>query len=438
MKAQPMSPLFVRILSISALLFGGCPLLLGACGESIEAGPDHAGAGATNTDAASTDVTSADTSAVANGCEPGFAGCVEGKRVVCNEAGTSFAISPCEKDTFCFAGKCSACAADDHCDAGQTCQAGTCLTPPLTIVTESLPTALVGQAYSVKLVVDGGKAPYTWQLDQGALPDGILVSSDGEVKGVPTKEGKASISIEVTDANKAVKSRIYVLEVKAGGLVITSSSPLAKGQEGKPYNVQLKAQGGDKPYFWGLKSGKLPAGVSLGADGKLTGTPTVDGTFNFEIKALDDGSPTLSTTKGLEITVSLAPLEIVGAQQINLLITKIIVLPLIIVVKGVPVPYSNKLQATGGKKPYKWTEEPLPGAVKSFLPKSGIPKGLTLNTDGTLAGSVTDPMLAAEVKIPLSQITLKGFFFAAKVTDSQEKAKSKTALFIIPTAPVNL
>ena len=417
-----------------ATVFVGAGLLVASCltgcGDAATEGPDES---------AVDGGTSADGESAVSGCPPGLTGCVQGDRVVCNEAGTAFAITPCEKDTVCNAGKCTQCATDSDCEAEQVCdEAGACITEPLTITTEALPTALVGQAYSAKLEAKGGKAPYKWKLSQGALPDGLLVSDDGEVKGVPQKEAKASIAISVTDANDATKDRIFVLDIKAGGLVITSSSPLPKAKEGNSYSTKLAAQGGDKPYFWGIKSGKLPAGLALSADGVIAGTPTADGTFNFEIKALDDGSPTLTSSRSFELTVTLAPLEIVGAQQINLLITKIIVLPLIIVVKGVPVPYNNKLQAIGGKKPYAWTTEPLPGAVKSFLPKSGLPKGLELSKDGTISGAVTDPTLAAEVKIPLANITLKGFFFAAKVTDSQAKATSKTALFIIPTAPVNL
>jgi len=394
-------------------------VVLSACGDASEAGPDDGEADAAGADG-STDEES--------GCEPGFSGCVQGQRVVCNDSGTAFAVEPCGKDKVCNAGKCTQCATDEHCEAGQACVQGECTTPPLAIVTEALPTAVVGQNYSVKLEATGGKEPYSWKLDQGKLPDGLLVSGDGELKGLAQKVASASIAIAVTDANKETKNRIFVLEVKEGGLVITSSSPLPSAKEGKSYSTQLKAQGGTKPYFWGIKTGKLPAGVSLSADGK----------FTFDIKALDDSNPTLTATKSFELNVSLAPLEIVGDQEVNLLITKIIVLPLIVVVKGVPVPYSNKLKAIGGKKPYSWSEEPIPGAVKSFLPKSGIPKGLKLGKDGTISGAVTDPTLAAEVKIPVINITLKGFFFAAKVTDSQAKPKTRTALFIIPTAPVNL
>ena len=78
----------------------------------------------------------------------------------------------------------------------------------------------------------------------------------------------------------------------------------------------------------------------------------------------------------------------------------------------------------------------MPSIVKNFLPKSGIPTGLTLAKDGTLGGAVSDASLVFELKVPLSQITLKGFFFAAQVSDSQSKPATQQALFIIPTVPV--
>ncbi|MCO4762648.1 MAG: putative Ig domain-containing protein [Myxococcales bacterium] len=399
-----------------------------ACTDTAAEGPSGADA--------SSDV-ALDGAADTPTCPPGLAGCVDGDRVVCNEAGSAFEILPCEGGKLCSDGTCVACAVDADCDKGEVCTDNTCQTPPLVIATTALPIALVGQAYSHKLSATGGTKPYTWALDQGVLPAGILVGSDGEVKGVAKDKAVASVSIAVSDAKGVKVSRIFVLEVKAGGsLVISTSSPLKSATEGKPYSVQLQAKGGEKPHFWGLKSGKLPKGLGLGADGVLSGTPTEDGSFQFDIKVLDDGAPTLTATRTFELSVGLAPLEIIGKQQVNLFVTKVIVLPLIVVVKGVPVPYSTQLVAQGGKKPYTWAEQPLPGAVKSFIPNSGLPKGLTLGKDGTLSGSVTDPKLVVEVKIPLTQIALKGFFFAAKVTDSQNKAKSRTAMFIVPTAPI--
>ena len=327
---------------------------------------------------------------------------------------------------------------DNHCAKakGEVCDEGVCRVPELKVVTEALPAALLGKSYSAQLEATGGVPPYAWALPQGTLPDGLLLESSGKMGGIAKAKGKASVLVQVSDSLKNKADRILVVEVVEGGLLIVTPSPLKKATEGAKYSVQFEAKGGEKPYFWGKASGKIPAGLALGADGSLSGIPTEDGAFNFDLKAFDNGNPTLNTTKAFELNVGLAPLEIIGDQEINLLITKLVVLPLIIVVNGIPIPYNAKLQAKGGKKPYTWTEEPLPAALKGFVPNGGLPKGLKLAADGTISGSVTDPKLAVEVKIPLSQIALKGFFFSAKVTDKQATPKTKTAIFIIPTAPV--
>ena len=372
------------------------------------------------------------------GCPPGLAGCVEGDRVVCNEAGTAFELKPCADGTYCSAGACAACLEDSHCAVaqGEACIDGACAIPELKVVTEALPAALLGKSYAAQLEATGGVPPYSWQLPQGTLPDGLLLESSGKLGGIAKTKGKASVLVQVTDSKDKKADRILVVEVVEGGLLIITPSPLKKATDGAKYSVQLEAKGGEKPHFWGMVGGALPKGLQLGSNGSVSGIPTEDGAFNFDIKAFDNGTPTQSATKAFELNVGLAPLQIIGDQEINLLITKLIVLPLIVVVNGIPIPYNNQLKAVGGKKPYTWTEEPLPAALKGFVPNGGIPKGLKLSKDGTISGSVTDPKLAVEVKIPLSQITLKGFFFGAKVTDSQKKPKSKTAIFIIPTAPV--
>ena len=376
---------------------------------------------------------------VSKGCLPGLAGCVNGDRVVCNAAGDAFQLTPCASAQHCADGKCVGCLSNADCEPGRRCTDQACVSIQLRITTEALATAQAGQPYTQPLAAAGGAPPYSWRLEQGTLPQGLAVSPNGEVQGSATTAGVASISIAVTDADGKTASRIFTLEVKASdALLITTPSPLKGGQTGKSYSLQLVAKGGQKPYFWGLKSGSLVKGLSLGADGKLAGVPQQDGQFSFEIKVLDDGSPTLSATRNFQLSVGLAPLKIVGSKEVNLFVTKVIVLPLIVVVKGVAIPYNTTLQAKGGKKPYTWSEIPLPNAVKSFVPNSGLPKGLSLNKNGQLSGSVSDPKLVVEVKIPLTKIVLKGFFFAAKVRDAQGKPKSKSAIFIIPTAPVKL
>ncbi|QRR03392.1 alpha-L-fucosidase [Dyadobacter sandarakinus] len=61
---------------------------------------------------------------------------------------------------------------------------------------------------------------------------------------------------------------------------------------------QLKATGGTD-IKWALAGGQLPPGLKLSADGKITGTPTREGDFNFTVKATSGND---SVTKALGLT----------------------------------------------------------------------------------------------------------------------------------------
>ena len=112
-------------------------------------------------------------------------------------------------------------------------------------------------------------------------------------------------------------------------------------------------------------------------------------------------------------------------------------LPLLTFIEGVPlIPYNTALEAKGGLRPYTWTEEPIPDYLTWLISTSGIPDGLTLDTDGTLSGNVGSSDDVITIDIPFSDISLQGFFFLGKVTDSQDPSESKTGLFLIPTIPI--
>src|SRR5580698_1642619 len=60
--------------------------------------------------------------------------------------------------------------------------------------------------------------------------------------------------------------------------VTTTSLPA--GTTGAAYSANLLATGGKQPYSWSLKSGSLPAGLSLTKAGAISGAPTGQGTFS--------------------------------------------------------------------------------------------------------------------------------------------------------------
>ncbi len=72
----------------------------------------------------------------------------------------------------------------------------------------------------------------------------------------------------------------------ASMLAITPGS-LAAGMVGVAFNQSFTASGGMAPYTFSLLSGTLPNGVTLNANGTLSGTPTQTGTFTFTIKVID-------------------------------------------------------------------------------------------------------------------------------------------------------
>ena len=423
----------IRLLFLISLIFS---LHLAGCGddsvnttagdaEAIDAGND--GLGLAN-----------DVSAV-QACAPNVTGCADKERYICNADGTAFVKDPCDTGTFCESGKCVQCVADKDCPTGSVCNvAGECKADRLTLTTDALANGLVGAPYKVDLTATGGIPPYIWTVIKGTVAAGLsLDGSTGALAGTPTAGMDDKITIEVKDQAGTTDSKEFALKIVDDGLIITTASPLKNGTDGQAYSVAFKAQGGTPPYAWLLSGGAVPTGLILGADGVLAGTINGDGAFGFDLKVFDSGANTLHASKHFDMTVALAPLDIVGTQQVDLFIAKLIVLPLIVVAAALPVPYSAQLQAVGGKKPYHWKEQPMPGFVKSFIKNSGIPAGLTLKDDGTFSGAVTDPSLVVTVDLSILKLpSVSGFFFSAQVTDSQNPPQSKTGLFVMPTVPI--
>ena len=373
-------------------------------------------------------------------CEPGSKECMEDKILECNADGTDVIIKECPEGQICFSGECIECIKDVDCAEGLECKNGFCQGPELVITTQALPDGMVGTPYTVTFEATGGETPYTWSFEEANLAAGLTLDAGAAtLSGTPSAAGDFSLKAVVTDTagTKAEKVFSFTIHAAGGNVVITTGSPLPQGEEGTPYSVTFAASGGLTPYTWGMVGGELPAGLSLSSSGVLAGTPEAHGDFTFTIKVFDNSSPVGTGTKEFTMNLKIAPLEIIGDQQYDLWVAKIIILPLITAVQGIPLPYNAQLQAIGGVKPYHWTEQPLPSYVSFLIPNGGLPQGLTLDESGSLHGSVTDPSQAVSVSVPFTQISLTGFFFVGQVEDSQNPADSASAIYLIPTLPVS-
>jgi hypothetical protein len=88
-----------------------------------------------------------------------------------------------------------------------------------------------------------------------------------------------------------------------GPLTIATTSPLAGGTTGTQYTQRFIAFGGTQPYNWTLVagSGLLPTGLTLAANGTLSGVPTDSGSFTFSVRVTDGASGSAQGTFSIVI-----------------------------------------------------------------------------------------------------------------------------------------
>jgi len=373
-------------------------------------------------------------------CTPGEIVCAAAAVLVCAEDGLSWDETACEDGFLCFAGACVECVNADQCDPGETCgEDGLCTPEAVTVRPPNPPIGTEGEAYTYAFEAEGGLPPYAWSAE-GDVPPGLAMAEDGVLEGVPTTAGTYAFTVVAEDGlgTQGTAGTTVTIEAQVQGVHITTSSPLPEAEEGEPYQVQLEAAGGTPPYAWLINMGALPAGLSMDSNGLVAGTPNqAVGDFPFRVRVFDNGDEPTWDQRELTLRVRIAPLVIVGEQEYNLLVTKVIVLPLLTFIPNVPIlPYDTQLQARGGLRPYHWTEQLIPDWLTWLIQRSGIPDGLVLEDNGQLHGNVSSTEEVIEITIPFTEITLRGFFFLGQVADSQDPAATQTALFLIPTLPI--
>ena len=87
------------------------------------------------------------------------------------------------------------------------------------------------------------------------------------------------------DAAGVVAAKALTITTIGSGLTITTAS-LPPVAQGAAYSQTLTATGGTGGYRWSIGSGALPAGLTLDASGRISGT--ADGsTSTFSVQVID-------------------------------------------------------------------------------------------------------------------------------------------------------
>ena len=106
------------------------------------------------------------------------------------------------------------------------------------------------------------------------------------------------------------------IEMSGTGVFITppaiTAETLPNGAVGTAYEQTLSATG-DAPFRWTVESGSLPNGLTLSANGVISGTPTVTGSYDFTVMATNDGG---SDTKAFTIVIVKGPGATVSAPTL--------------------------------------------------------------------------------------------------------------------------
>jgi uncharacterized protein (TIGR03382 family) len=239
------------------------------------------------------------------------------------------------------------------------------------ISTIDLPSPARQVPYEAVLSAAGGRAPYTWSVESGVLPQGLSLSADGEITGQALQALGMSFSfvIRVHDAVGNSDVHGFTMVIVDGAALIITTYDLPPAIVGSTYAVDITAQNAtmaplSTPLQWSVVRGFLPNGMVLQPmDDKalVTGSPLVPGIFTFAVEVIDARGR--SDTADFVLDVRAPAIRVKG---------------------DVP-----ERAVHGQEVSVQFTVEgPVPDSIKWVVRDGTLPKGLALDESGMLAGTV--------------------------------------------------
>jgi hypothetical protein len=228
----------------------------------------------------------------------------------------------------------------------------------ITVTNPSVNIGIAGQAFSQSFTQSGGIGTVTFTLASGTLPSGLSLATNGTLAGVPLQTGTFPITVTVTDSNGCTgTSATYTLTINCQTITVTPPATLT-GTVGVAFSQQYTQSGGIGTVVFSTSS-TLPTGMTLAADGTLSGTPTQSGSFPITVTATDSNGCTGSDTSTL----------VIGCQTITV---------------------SNPAVSTGTVgTPFSqtFTQSGANGTATFSLASGTLPAGLSLSASGVLSGT---------------------------------------------------
>ncbi len=232
----------------------------------------------------------------------------------------------------------------------------------ITITNPSVTSGSAGSPFSQTFTQSGAIGTATFSLNSGTLPIGLTLAANGTLSGTPTVTGSFPITVKVTDSQGCTGiSSTYPLQIICPTISVTNPA-VNSGVAAAPFSQTFTQSGGVGATTFSIAGGTLPAGLTLAANGVLSGTPTQTGSFPITVKALDSNG-----CSGIGPTYSLT----IACQSITVTNPA--------VNSGVAgSPFSQTFTQSGGI-----------GATTFSLASGTLPTGLSLAANGTLSGTPT-------------------------------------------------
>jgi len=273
----------------------------------------------------------------------------------------------------------------------------------LDIITRAVPPAFVGRPYEFPLTAIGGIPPYVW-TSQGVLPAGLVLSPQGVLTGVGTAVGPSTVTFRVSDvAGTLVERPITVRVIASDDALRFTSDILRDGVVGRMYEDRFRAENGQAPYTFALLEGDLPGGVVF-EDDKLTGTPTVAGTYSIAVRVNDSRGD--FDTNRFVITIDETDDGV-----------RFVTNSLPAVLRG-----ENYLEEGGTPVRLKAISPAVVGDVRYVILAGDLPQGLTLNANGEIRGA---PMVSGV------------FPFTAEARDSAGQSDHRALAIVVEEPPMD-
>lgn len=142
----------------------------------------------------------------------------------------------------------------------------------------------------------------------GGLPSGVTFVDNGNgtatLAGTPAGTSVGTYHLTVRASNGIDPDATLAVTLVVAPPLAIETTTLPGASIGTPYGANVIATGGLPAYTFSLESGSLPAGLSLAADGTVTGTPTgPTGTSTFTVRVTDSANPQETVTKQISLTV---------------------------------------------------------------------------------------------------------------------------------------